>query len=253
MSEVKQPLLIAHRGESHDAPENTMAAINLAWERGAEAVEIDIQLSKDEEVAVIHDLNTKRLANVYKNVKDQSLTELQQLDVGSWKDVQFKGEEIPAIEEVLQSVPAERKLIIEIKSGPEIVPILKAKLERTNLKSDQIEIIGFALQTMIEARKQFSDHKVLWLLDLDYTWQTKLFGTSIDKGIVMANKYGFDGLNVWAGKMLDRNMIEKVHASGLLLYCWTVNDIEKAKVLREWGIDGITTDRAEWMSNKMDP
>jgi len=78
-----KPLIIAHRGESHDAPENTMAAINLTWERDALVVEIDVQLSKDKKLVVIYDLNTKRFAGLYKNVKDQTLKELRKLDVGS--------------------------------------------------------------------------------------------------------------------------------------------------------------------------
>ena len=251
MKTMSSPLVIAHRGESFDAPENTMAAINLAWERGAEAVEIDIQLSKDLEVVVIHDLNTKRLAGVYKNVKDQTVAELQKLDVGTWKDIQFHGEKIPVIEEVLASVPAGKKLIIEIKGGAETVPVLKSKLEQLNLDSDQIEIIGFDLNTIIKAREEFQNHKVLWLLDLDYTWQTRLFCPSIDKGIAKAKKFGLDGLNVWAGKMLDKSMIDKIHDAGLLAYCWTVNDIEKAKELADWEVDAITTDGAEWMKKHL--
>ena len=246
-----KPLIIAHRGESFDAPENTLAALNLAWERGAEAVEIDVQLSKDLEVVVIHDLNTKRLAGLYKNVKDQSLDELQKLDVGSWKDIQFKGEKIPLLKEVLKTVPDGKKLIIEIKSGPEAVPVLKSILQNTALERDQVEIIGFDLETMIRAQEELENLKVLWLLDLDYTWQTKLFSPSVSKGIAQAIKYGFDGLNVWAGKMLDKSMINQIQDAGLLAYCWTVNDVEQAKRLKEWGIDAITTDGAEWMTKHL--
>jgi len=240
-------LIIAHRGESHEAPENTMAAIHLAWARGAEAVEIDVQLSKDQEVVVIHDYDTKRLAGIDKKVKNQNLEDLKKLDVGSLKDIQFKGEKIPVLEEVVETVPTGKKLIIEIKSGPETIPVLKTKLEKSNLHPDQIEIIGFDLNTVIKAREEFQYHKVLWLLDLDYTWQTKLFGPSVNKGIAMAKKHKFDGLNVWAGKMLDKKMIDQIHDAGLLAYCWTVNDIEKATKLADWGIDAITTDGAEWL------
>jgi glycerophosphoryl diester phosphodiesterase len=244
-------LIIAHRGESYDAPENTMAAIDLAWERDAEAVEIDVQHSKDGEVVVIHDLNTKRLAGIYKNVKDQTLEELRSLDVGTWKSAKFMGEKIPVIEEVLQSLPAGKKLIIEIKSGVKTIPILKQKLECANLELNQIEIIGFDLETMIAAREAFLEHKVLWLLDLDYTWQSKLFGPSIKNGIALAKKHKFEGLNVWAGKMLDKSMIDQIHDAGLLAYCWTLDDLEKAKKLLDWGIDAITTNRAHWIKRHL--
>jgi len=120
---------------------------------------------------------------------------------------------------VLKSVPTKRKLIIEIKGGLETVPLLKKKIEAANLQPEQIEIISFDLQVMIESRNHFDNYKVLWLPDLDYTWQTKLFSVSMDKGIAMANKYRFNGLNVRAGKSLGKDMNETVHAAGLLLYC----------------------------------
>ena len=240
--------IIAHRGESFDAPGNTMAAINLAWDRGAKAVEIDIQLSRDNEIVVIHDFNTKRLTGINKKVKNQSLDELKNLNVGSWKDIQWKGEKIPTLREVLDSVPNEKKLIIEIKSDTSIIPFLKTELGQSRLRNEQIEIIGFDLKTMAFAKKELPANRVFWLLDLDYIWINRIFKPSIKKSISKAKKYNLDGLNVWAGEMLDQKLVEKVHDAGLKLYCWTVNDVEKAKNLITWGIDAITTDGAQWLS-----
>src|SRR5438552_3255312 len=79
------PELIAHRGASHDAPENTLAAIQLAWRQNADAVEVDVQLSKDRHLVVIHDATTSKTAGVRKKVAAQMLAELQSLDVGRWK------------------------------------------------------------------------------------------------------------------------------------------------------------------------
>ncbi len=248
---MQQPLIIAHRGESFDAPENTLAAINLAWERDAEAVEIDVQLSKDNELVVIHDTDTKRLTGIDKKIKDQTLEELKKLDVGSWKDITFVDEKIPTIDEVLATVPKGKRLIVEIKSGAETVPILKTAIDQYTLPKEQIEIIGFDLETMIQARNEFPENKVLWLLDLDYNWHSRIFKPSITKGIDEAKKYKFDGLNVWAGKMLNKNRIDQIHDAGLLAYCWTVNDINKAHELSEWGIDAITTDGAEWLTHHL--
>jgi glycerophosphoryl diester phosphodiesterase len=239
----KSALIIAHRGESYDAPENTMAAINLAWERGAEAVEIDVHLSKDNEVVVIHDFNTKRVAGVDKKIAAQNLDELKQLDVGKWKDIKWKGEKIPVLREVLNSVPSWGKLIIEVKSGVETIPFIKQEVEASILHAQQLEFIGFELATMFQTKRAFPQNRVLWLLDLDYYWYTRMFNPSINKAIAKAKMHQLAGLNVWAGKMLDESMIRKVHDAGLLLYCWTVNSLEKARKLSDWGIDGITTDR----------
>jgi glycerophosphoryl diester phosphodiesterase len=85
------------------------------------------------------------------------------------------------------------------------------------------------------------------LLDLDYYWYTRIFNPSISKAIAKAKMHHLDGLNVWAGIMLDKSMIHKVHDAGLLLYCWTVDDMEHAGKLSNWGIDAITTNRAAWM------
>ena len=99
----KKNLIIAHRGESYDAPENTLAAINLAWQRNADAVEIDIQLSADNQIVVIHDLNTKRIGNRNKKVKKQTLAELKELEAGKHKGEKWKDEKIPTLSEVLET------------------------------------------------------------------------------------------------------------------------------------------------------
>jgi len=246
-----ETLIVAHRGESFDAPENTMAAINLAWERGVEAVEIDVQLSKDNKVVVIHDFNTKRLAGVNKKVKDQTFDELRKLDVGLWKNEKWKGEKIPDLLEVLESVPDGKKLIIEIKSESRIIAYLKTIIENSKLKTSQIEFIGFDLKTMALTKKATPNHNVLWLLDLDYYWINKILKPSIKKAISNAKKYHIDGLNVWAGKMLNRDLVNKVRSSGLLLYTWTVNDVQKAKDLIDYGVDAITTDGVHWLNSHL--
>ena len=89
--------IMGHRGASYDAPENTMASFRLAWEQHADACELDVHLSKDQKVVVIHDKTTKRLAGVDKPVVDQTFDELRQLDVGRWKNERFTNERIPLL------------------------------------------------------------------------------------------------------------------------------------------------------------
>lgn len=244
-------MIIAHRGESFDAPENTLASINLAWDRDADAVEIDIQLTSDNHIVVIHDFDTKRLAGIDKKVKDQTLVELRKMDVGSWKNDQWKDEKIPTLIEVVETVPHGIKIIIEIKSDAGIIPHLKPQIQQSGLEPSQVEFIGFDLKTMAQAKKEFPQHNVLWLLDLDYYWYRKIFRPSITRAIATAKTCRLDGLNVWAGNMLDEQLISTVKNAGLLLYCWTVNDVEKAKKLQDWGIDAITTDRAQWLKSQL--
>src|SRR5665647_3725193 len=97
---------IAHRGESFAAPENTLAAIKLAWTNNADGVEIDVRLSKDKKIVVIHDMNTKRTSGLSRRVKSHSIDSLKKLDVGSWKGKKWLNERIPTLKEILENVPS---------------------------------------------------------------------------------------------------------------------------------------------------
>ena len=127
--------IVAHRGASFDAPENTVAAIKLAWEQKADAAEFDVFLSKDGKIVVIHDADTKRTAGVDRKVADTTLEELRKLDVGKWKDAKFAGEKIPTLEEMLATVPAGKRVFIEVKCGPEIVPELDRVLKASEAQA----------------------------------------------------------------------------------------------------------------------
>ncbi len=87
--------IIAHRGASHDAPENTLAAMRLAWDQKADAVELDLWLSKDGRIVVLHDRDTKRVGGSAIPVAEQTWAEIGRVDVGAWKDPRFKDERIP--------------------------------------------------------------------------------------------------------------------------------------------------------------
>ncbi len=241
-------LIIAHRGESFDAPENTLASINLAWQRDAEAVEIDIHLSKDNNVVVIHDANTKRTAEKNKKISQQTLAELKILDAGSWKNKKWKDEKIPTLKEVLATVPQNKKIVIEIKSNKNILPYLKRDIDNSNLKTEQVEFISFDYSTITEVKKRFPKHIALYLADLDYTWYTKIISPSVNQLIAKVKSANLDGLDVWAGKLLTKEFADKVKSAGLLLYVWTVDNLDHAKNLIDLGVDGITTNRAEWLS-----
>ena len=101
--------IIAHRGASYDAPENTLVSVNLGWAQGADAVEVDVYLSKDGHIVVHHDSDTKKPAGVDRKVEDQTLAELRQLDVGAWKGAKWKGVSMPELKCVLESIQEGRR------------------------------------------------------------------------------------------------------------------------------------------------
>ncbi|HSQ58627.1 MAG TPA: glycerophosphodiester phosphodiesterase family protein, partial [Gemmata sp.] len=160
------PEIVAHRGASHDAPENTLASIRLAWEQNADAVEIDVRMSKDGGIVVIHDSNTLRVAGVDRPVAEQSLAELRALDVGKWKEARFAGERIPTLEEVLATVPREKRLLIEAKSGPEIVPELGRVLNGSDLRPEQNAIISFNPAVIAAVKRSRPELTGYWVVNL---------------------------------------------------------------------------------------
>ena len=243
--------IIAHRGESYDAPENTLAAINLAWERNVKAVEIDIQLTSDNEIVVIHDYNTLRISGKKKTVRESSLKELKILNAGFFKEGNWDNERIPKLSEILATVPPDGKLIIEIKSDDSILPKLVHELSNSNLKSVQIEIIAFSASTLFKAKRLMPDYRMLWLLSLDYSLPKWLVWINRKRIINKVKKLKLDGVNVWAGELLTKSFISEFKKESLFVYSWTVDSPEKARNLLTYGIDGITTNRAEWMIKRL--
>ena len=251
MNKIPDKLIIAHRGESHLAPGNTLAAINLAWEKGATAVEIDVQLTIDKQIVVIHDENTNRTGDQKKTIKKSRLSELKSVDVGLFKNEEWKGERIPTLAEVLNTVPPNGKIIIEIKCNNEIIPYLISEIKKSQLKIPQVEIISFNYTVISEIKTQIPEYKMLWLLDLDYYYPAWILRIN-KKGILeKIKKSNLNGINVWAGKVINKQFIEYFKRHGLLVYTWTVNDVEVAERLINHGVDAITTDRPNWLKTQL--
>eukprot|EP01029_Cantina_marsupialis_P010413 TRINITY_DN237633_c0_g1_i1.p1 TRINITY_DN237633_c0_g1~~TRINITY_DN237633_c0_g1_i1.p1 ORF type:complete len:256 (-),score=25.26 TRINITY_DN237633_c0_g1_i1:262-1029(-) len=243
--------IVAHRGESFDAPENSLSAVNMAWERGARIVEIDIHLTADNEIAVIHDNHTGRVGDRKLFVKKTSLQELKEVDVGIKKAITFKGEKIPSLNEVIETVPLGAKLVIEIKCGKNIIKPLVQLLENSALKNHQIEIISFHLDVLGLMKKEAPQYKTLWLLDLDYYLPHWLLYIRPKKIIKKIKENGLDGVNVWAGKIINKSFVKAFQKEGFHFYVWTVNELDEAERVLGYGIDAITTDRAEWITKQL--
>lgn len=242
--------IVAHRGASHDAPENTLSSFKLGYKQGADADELDIYLSKDGKIVVLHDGNTARISGVTNKLETQTAAELRQLEVGQWGPWQGQGfsEKIPLLDEVLPLVPDGKRLFIEIKSSSRILPELRKTLKRGGKKPEQTVIIGFDYKIMQQAKVKFPKLKVLWLVSSDP--KTKQF-PAVEDLIQKARVANLDGLNVNSGFPINREFVEKVHDAGLKLYTWTVDDPEVARKEAAAGVDGITTNRPEWLREQL--
>jgi len=133
--------IIAHRGASYIAPENTMASVMLGWEKDTD-VEVDVYLTKDDKIVVIHDENTKRTAVTDVNVAETTSDELRKLDVGSFKSEEYAGGKIPFLADIVETIPTGKKLYVEIKCGQEILPYLRELLFNSGKKVRLITKFG---------------------------------------------------------------------------------------------------------------
>jgi glycerophosphoryl diester phosphodiesterase len=239
--------IIGHRGASYIAPENTMASVKLGWEKDAD-VEVDVYLTKDNKIVVIHDENTKRTAVTDVNVAESTSEELRKLDVGSFKSEKYAGEKIPFLVDVVKTIPRGRKLFVEIKCGLEILPYLKELLVDSG-KMSRIVIIGFDLDTVAMSKKMI-DVPTYWLRGTEKTKDTEEWIPHDPQLVQTAKDKGLDGLDVhYAG--VTKEFVEAVKASGQKLYVWTVDDPEEAVRLVKLGVDGITTNRPGWLREQL--
>jgi glycerophosphoryl diester phosphodiesterase len=239
-----RPLIIAHRGASSDAPENTLAAFRLAWEQGADGIEGDFWLTSDGRVVCIHDAELTRLAGVGLVVKDTPFEQLQSLDVGLWKGEPWRGECIPSLEEVLAAVPAGKKLLIELKTGPEIVEPLATVIERSSLRVDQLLVMGFDAEAVAASKRRLPAVKSHWLTAYkqqpDGSWRP-----TAEEIAATIQRIGADGLGSESRPaVFDEAFVARLRALGVgEFHVWTVDDQEVGRFYSRLGAWGLTTNR----------
>lgn len=232
--------IIAHRGYSAIAPENTVAAFRRAWAAGADACELDLYLTADRKIVVIHDKDTKRTTGVSRVVAESTLAELRELDAGSWKSPKFAGEKIPTLAEALATLPpGSKRFYLEIKCGPEVVPVLAEELEAWKPRAGQLCIIAFDRTVARESKKAMP-----WLKVLRLSSEKTRLKIPVDLAALIAEtrEDGLDGLDLSLKWPWNETMVDQIRDAGLELCVWTVNDPADVKRLHELGVDAITTD-----------
>ena len=237
------PLLIGHRGASHDAPENTLAAFKLAFEQGADGIEADFRLTRDHRIVCMHDETCGRTAGSDIPVEDASLNELKLLDVGSWKGERWSGESIPTLDEVLAVVPPEQMIFIELKSGAGIVPHLREILDRTTVCMERIRLLTFdaglagVLTAMIPGARV--------CLNVGYRLNTLngVWSPSRDEILRMMALCGAVGLSSEAHGSVDESFAKALRRNGKELHLWTVDSLVEARTYLDFGIDSLMTNR----------
>lgn len=226
---LTQIQITAHRGSSKSAPENTMSAIRLAVEELADSAEIDVQETKDGVVVLCHDSSLKRVAGVNRTVGSYTFEELEQLDVGSWFSPEYKGERIPALEEVMQYCKGRLNLNIEIKSAG----------KSSGLPEKVVELIE---------RYGMEEQCVITSTNFSYLKRIKEINPLLYTGYIISAAYGdyyssddIDFISIRSSFVTER-LVEDAHGKGKMIHAWTVNNKSEMERMKLLGADNVITD-----------
>jgi glycerophosphoryl diester phosphodiesterase len=225
-------LVIAHRGASGHAPENTLAAFKRAVALGASFIETDLQLSRDARFVAMHDETVNRTTNGQGKVSDLTLAELRGLDAGSWFGSEFSGERIPTLEEIL-----------EFSKRHDAVFYLE--LKPTGSWGGEHALVGALRQTGEIARTvviSFDARILEALRRIEPTLMTGLlFDGQLDQPLERAVEIGARQLAV-RGDLVTPALIAQARSKDLQIVCWTVNQPAHMRMLIEAGVGGIMSD-----------
>jgi len=225
-------LVIAHRGASGNAPENTLAAFRKAIALGASFIETDLQLSRDARFVAIHDATVNRTTNGQGAVHDMTLADLRKLDAGSWFGSEFSGERIPTLEEILEfSKKNDVVFYLEIKPG--------GSWGGEHAMISSLRESGEIPRTVVIS---FDPSIVLSLRKIEPTLMTGLlYDGQIENPLDKAVAIGARQLVV-RGDLVTPALISEAKKKDLQVVCWTVNHPAHMRLLAAAGVDGIMSD-----------
>jgi len=239
MTRPDRPLNFAHRGASHEAPENTLAAFLLAAELGADGIELDVQLSKDGQVVVLHDFVLETTTNGHGLVRDRTLADLKALDAGSWFDPAFADQRIPTLQEVMDAVGRRLLLNIELK---------------TRGLSD--EGLAAAVVRLVE-ENGLLDRVILSSFNPLAVWRVRRLNPWIPVGLLYAPDLPLPLRRPWLHRLIRPEALHPHHTlvdeeygrwakrQGYRLHVWTVDDPGEMWRLVRQGVEAIITNRPD--------
>lgn len=236
LESLPRPVIFAHRGASAHAPENTIAAFDLALAQGADAIELDVKLSSDGYVIVHHDDTVNRTTNGQGRIKDLSLAELKKLDAGSSFSEKFTGEKIPTLEEVFEAVGKRTFINVELtnyKTRRDALVETVCMLVKKHQMQKRVIFSSFFASNLSKARSYLPEvpRGLLALHGFLGAW-ARSFGFVFGK---------YQALHPHLNDMTQQE-VARVHRLNRRIHVWTVNKEEDMRRLFDWGVDGIFTD-----------
>lgn len=236
LESLPRPVIFAHRGASAHAPENTLAAFELALSQQADAIELDVKLSADGQVVVYHDATVDRTTNGHGHVKDLMLADLKSLDAGTFFSEKFKGEKIPTLEEVFEAVGNRTFINVELtnyKTPRDQLVESVCMLVKKHKMQKRVSFSSFFASNLSKARSYLPEvpRGLLALNGFLGTW-ARSFGFAFGK---------YQALHPFV-KDMTQQQTARVHRLNRRVHVWTVNDEQDMRRLFSWGVDGIFTD-----------
>ena len=251
--------VVAHRGmgqgfvQKGAPPENTLPAFMEGW-KIARACELDVHLTKDGQVIVIHDDTTNRTTNASWTVRDRFAAELRSLDAGRWKAQKWAGTRLPLLDDVLDVMPDGCELFIELKDGPQVVPPA-AELVRQSSKASSVVLISFDVDTIMTAKEELPENDCLLIVVFEADYGNGRWNVLYDEGpgfrtvtkalvvddlVALVKQYDLNGID--ASFALPPSLITRLNDEKLRSVVWTVNEPSIALDMVRLGVDTITSD-----------
>jgi glycerophosphoryl diester phosphodiesterase len=253
--------IIAHRGlgqsfiDPDAPPENTLPSFEAAWAMGAAACELDVQLTADRQVIVIHDATTDRTTNANWIVAERTAAELQSLDAGRWKGLRWAGTRLPLLSEVLATLPDGRQLYVELKDGPQVVAAAVDAVHAARKSPEQIVFKSFDIDTIAAMKAALPSYSCFLLVAFQGDVTQGRWDVVYDEGpafrmvsqpynerslLELVRRYALDGID--SSFVMPSSLVRMTREAGLELVTWTINDPLVARDLIDLGVTAITTD-----------
>lgn len=240
--------VIAHRGASADAPENTLPAIDLGAAVKADFVEVDVQMTRDEELVIVHDTTLRRTTDVQMrfpdrapwNVRDFTLAEIRTLDAGSWYDTRYASTKVPTLQDVLDTLRGRAGLLLEVKA-PELYPGMAAAVVA------KLDSAGWLRSAPAAPR--------LVVQSFDWTFMRTFhhLAPGVPVGLLGGSpaRSQLAQLSTWADQLnvhhlrVSSRFVEQVHRHGMTTWPYTVNNPKRMRTLLDLGVDGVITNHPD--------
>ena len=246
VAEPAYDTLIAHRGESKDAPENTMPAYRMAVQRGF-GFECDIYLSSDRRVFSFHDTNLKRTTGVDMPCTSASWADLvSKIDAGAWKGDQWKGTRPALLEEILELARDGRQIYIEVKGeNDNIVPYVKDILaKQSNATPKNVLFIAFGKNVCRSLKAQMPEFRVYWLTGATRGHKGPPIPT--EEIVATLREIGADGVDQqFNPDVVTAEHIAAIRSAGFEYHSWTIDTLDKARLAFSRGTQTVTTNCAK--------